>query len=366
MNNILLNLLKYQVFVAIYIQDCRITIKNYQYFKLTTMNKKTIITLILAIVAAISTRAIDAKHFYSGTAVLKGRILNKPADEWNVLTVHAYNEFSAEEEVIAIPVAYDGSFEANIHLLHSKSIYIVDNGQVFLAVGDTLELTKDAAQEEYKGFTFAGNNTSAVINRLWPELSKHYYGEEGLFIKGLERDKMPAWKKSVLKKLDAVIADIEADRLPLPANTTDFEKEVLGASLLSEPLMAMMENYRLNITGGNYSKMNIAEFKNSVLVNCGYYIGRYEARTTVARNNKEDMLAQITEKGIDHVYNYVTQQQAASKSQNMYSSNKFTSDLMNSFAWDTAITFIQVSEIVGVVMKLFIVIWGATFVQSYI
>ena len=86
---------------------------------------------------------------------------------------------------------------------------------------------------------------------------------------------------------------------------------------------------------------NIAEFKNSVLVNCGYYIGRYVARTTVARNNKEDMLAQITEKGIDHVYNYVTQQQAASKSQNMYSSNKFTSDLMNSFAWDTAITFIQ-------------------------
>lgn len=50
------------------------------------MNKKTIITLILAIVAAISTRAIDAKHFYSGTAVLKGRILNKPADEWNLLS----------------------------------------------------------------------------------------------------------------------------------------------------------------------------------------------------------------------------------------------------------------------------------------
>ena len=224
------------------------------------MNKKTIITLILAIVAAISTRAIDAKHFYSGTAVLKGRILNKPADDWNVLKVQTRNMFANEDEVITIPVAYDGSFEANIRLLHSHSIYIVDIGQVFLAVGDTLELTKDAAQEEYKGFTFAGNNTSAVINRLWPELSKHYYGEEGLFIKGLERDKMPAWKKSVVKKLDAVIADIEADRLPLPANTTDFEKEVLGASLLSEPLMAMMENYRLNITGGNYSKMNIAEF----------------------------------------------------------------------------------------------------------
>ncbi len=40
-------------------------------------------------------------------------------------------------------------------------------------------------------------------------------------------------------------------------------------------------------------------------------------------------------------YNYITQQQASSLCQNMYSSNNFTSDLINSFAWDTAIVFIQ-------------------------
>ena len=38
--------------------------------------------------------------------------------------------------------------------------------------------------------------------------------------------------------MDSVIADMEADRLPLPAGTSAFEKEVLGASLLSEPFMA--------------------------------------------------------------------------------------------------------------------------------
>ncbi len=42
---------------------------------------------------------------------------------------------------------------------------------------------------------------------------------------------------------------------------------------------------------------NIAEFKNSVLVNCGYYIGRYEARTTVARNNKEGYVSTNYRKG---------------------------------------------------------------------
>lgn len=86
---------------------------------------------------------------------------------------------------------------------------------------------------------------------------------------------------------------------------------------------------------------NITNFKNSVETNGGYYIGRYEARTTIQRNNEEDALTPITEKGTDQLYNYVTQQQAASQAQNMYNSNKFKSDLINSYAWDTAIIFIQ-------------------------
>ena len=95
-----------------------------------------------------------------------------------------------------------------------------------------------------------------------------------------------------------------------------------------------------NIEGKSIAK-NITNFKNSVKENGGYYIGRYEARTTTARNDKGNALTQITEKGTDQVYNYVTQQQAAQQAQGMYTSNNFTSDLMNSYAWDTAITFIQ-------------------------
>ena len=92
---------------------------------------------------------------------------------------------------------------------------------------------------------------------------------------------------------------------------------------------------------GNTVAKSIPNFKESVETNCGYYIGRYEARTTTERNSKDDELTQITEKGINPVYNWVTQLQAASQAQSMYNSNKFTSDLINSYAWDTAITFIQ-------------------------
>ena len=92
---------------------------------------------------------------------------------------------------------------------------------------------------------------------------------------------------------------------------------------------------------GNTIAKNITKFKNSVATNGGYYIGRYEARTATARNAAGNALTQITEKGTENVYNYVTQLQAAQLSQNMYNSDKFTSDLMNSYAWDTAIVFIQ-------------------------
>ena len=102
-------------------------------------------------------------------------------------------------------------------------------------------------------------------------------------------------------------------------------------------------NYQELATGyGNTVAKSITNFKKSVTTNGGYYIGRYEARTTTARNSEDDTLTQITEKGTDQVYNYVTQIQAAGQAQNMYdNTHPFTSDLMNSYAWDTATLFLQ-------------------------
>ena len=75
----------------------------------------------------------------------------------------------------------------------------------------------------------------------------------------------------------------------------------------------------------------------------GYYIGRYEARTETQRtaSTEDSDLTQITVKPNDYVYNWVTQPQAAKLSQGMYNDNNFTSDLINSYAWDTAIAFLQ-------------------------
>jgi len=134
-----------------------------------------------------------------------------------------------------------------------------------------------------------------------------------------------------ITKEDGTKTEIKLNRYTFASDGTPTEKnnEVIN-SYFSE-----------TESKGNTVAKNIVNFTNSVKANGGYYIGRYEARTTTARTASGNALTQITEKGTDQVYNYVTQKQAAEQAQGIYTSNNFTSDLMNSYAWDTAITFIQ-------------------------
>ncbi len=93
---------------------------------------------------------------------------------------------------------------------------------------------------------------------------------------------------------------------------------------------------------GNATAKDIEAFKRSVVKNGGYYIGRYEARTVTERTG-DITLTPVTVKPNDYVYNWIKQPEAATKAREMYNSitNSFTSDLMNSYAWDTAILFLQ-------------------------
>ena len=137
-------------------------------------------------------------------------------------------------------------------------------------------------------------------------------------------------------KTEANAKTIELSRYTFDSNGTPTAQ---GEKAITENNINYQELETSN--KGNIVAKNITNFKTSVTTNGGYYIGRYEARTSTARNKENDTLTQITVKGTDKVYNWVTQIQAASQSQNMYNSTKFTSDLMNSYAWDTATLFLQ-------------------------
>ena len=107
---------------------------------------------------------------------------------------------------------------------------------------------------------------------------------------------------------------------------------------------------------GNATAKDIEKFKTSANSNHGYYIGRYEAgvvdynsSVSTSNSNNETNWTGYTGDNIklvckkeQQVWNYVTQNKASELSRNMYGSEaKVTSDLINSYAWDTAIVFVQ-------------------------
>ena len=96
---------------------------------------------------------------------------------------------------------------------------------------------------------------------------------------------------------------------------------------------------------GNSTAKDLEDFVTKATTSGGYYIGRYEAGDATARSSTRtsstsDTNPIVCKAGV-YPYNYITQSQALSLCQKMYSSSNFESDLINSYAWDTTIVFIQ-------------------------
>ena len=97
-------------------------------------------------------------------------------------------------------------------------------------------------------------------------------------------------------------------------------------------------NTATDLTAQNATARNLKEFISTTLSNGGYYIARFEASGTASK---------ITSKYNQTVLTGITQPNAAKAAREMYreikENNKlvYASDLVNSYAWDTAIIFIQ-------------------------
>ena len=86
-------------------------------------------------------------------------------------------------------------------------------------------------------------------------------------------------------------------------------------------------------------------FVKSAKENKGYYIGRYEAGdSSTSTERSTDVGGTLVCKSGQQVYNYITKENSKTKSEKMYENKSFKSDLINSFAWDTAIVFEQIFD----------------------
>ena len=99
---------------------------------------------------------------------------------------------------------------------------------------------------------------------------------------------------------------------------------------------------------GNATAKNLEEFITKTTQSGGYYIGRYEAgdayATDSARTGTIDVsnaTNPITCKAGVYPYTFINENDSSALCRQMYNSIEFESDLINSYAWDTAIVFIQ-------------------------
>lgn len=145
---------------------------------------------------------------------------------------------------------------------------------------------------------------------------------------------------------------IKLDRYYFERNGTPT---VFSLSRYNNSFKEETEEEHLQNENKNAIAKDINDFINKVNTVGGYYIGRYEAgiegyieEDIDTKNSGSEpnwtgyKEGRLVEKKDVQVFNYVTQIKASEVSKNMYESNEnFECDLVNSYAWDTAILFLQ-------------------------
>ena len=129
----------------------------------------------------------------------------------------------------------------------------------------------------------------------------------------------------------------------LKQDAENYTQEVLITSYYKELSTSRTGVASGGTNGLNTTALNLKGFVDSVKANGGYYIARYEASYGIDKkanskvsNSYSGTTAPTTE---GTLWNFITQINAATASRNLYTTA--TTDLVNSYAWDTAIVYIQ-------------------------
>ena len=188
---------------------------------------------------------------------------------------------------------------------------------------------------ESASYTYSGNNIPAV--------------QDGIVIENGTDGNQFVWVPvGTIKNKDGSTNTITLGRYSnfakqngtyVPAqNANNCTQEVTINTYFKELSTFREGNTATDSTAQNATARNLAEFISTSLSNGGYYIARFEASGTASK---------ITSKYNQTVLGNITQPNAAKAAREMYGEVKenneliYASDLVNSYAWDTAIVFIQ-------------------------
>ena len=287
---------------------------------------------------------VEIKPLISGYQITITPKHDKYVSKWQVKYKLKDEEDWKTEENLTFDVDVPGTYD--IQVLHSPD---VDLG--------TQTITIKAGQTDEDGYytqnsTINGRTQSTAYNPVIPKGFKPLEDETtrgAIWGNGLSAPTREAVNSGlVIENRDgSQYVWIPVDTAEIKLNRYTFDEngnvQVQGNAPISveDKFFEEMETSLY----GNTPATSIKKFKESVQNNGGYYIARYEA------SKREDGKAlSIVSQGISTesedkeintkmLWNNVSQSEASNACQELYTDIK--SDLINSYAWDTAIVFIQ-------------------------
>ena len=276
-------------------------------------------------------KAVKGREDYTGAAINEQMSLNKIED-------YIENESS---ELISIEEAKQKG------ILTEKTSVIDTNGNI-IRVPQGFKIAADSGLNVTEGIVIEDNDIKTGI--------------------GNNRGNQYVWVPvgNGIKKNDGTTVDITLGRYAFADGTNDKDTNgnvlAKGTSTLKQDAVNYTQEVEISYDNKRYKELatsrvgvasngtdglnttalNLKGFVDSVKANGGYYIARYEASygTDGKANSKisNTALDSIPDKE-GQLWNYISQINAATASRNLY--NTVNSDLINSYAWDTAIVYIQ-------------------------
>ena len=192
---------------------------------------------------------------------------------------------------------------------------------------------------ESASYTYSGNNIPAVQDGIVIENGTD--GNQFVWVPvGTIKNKNNTTNTITLGRyeFDSNTGALKSNTPAQVASVENCTQEVVISNSCKELSVFRAGNSATDSTAQNATARNLKEFISTTLSNGGYYIARFEASGTASK---------ITSKYNQKVLVDITQPNAAKLAREMYEEVKennelvYASDLVNSYAWDTAIVFIQ-------------------------
>ena len=305
----------------------------------------TLIALVVTIVVLLILAGVTINAVFSDSGIIKkaqdaqnkaNESVQKDMEQINTLE-NWLNENTGE-----------GNKEINISTLVGKEA-VTKNTKAVDAYGNKITIPKGfkvLAHGTAAGsatYTYSGDNIAAVQDGIVIENGTD--GNQFVWvpvgtIKNKSDDSKGATSTITLGRyeFDSNTGALKSNTPAQVASVENYTKAVTISDRYQELSTFRAGNTATDSTAENATARNLAEFISTSLSNGGYYIARFEASGTASK---------ITSKYNQTVLGNITQPNAAKVAREMYGEVKennelvYASDLVNSYAWDTAIIFIQ-------------------------